>query len=131
MALIVKVTKSETVRNKTPFHVLDAKLPISQKIIIATCSSARYFKKLMPAERIAPTMTPERISVWAEIWPLKVESLITIKRVTMAPINAKSGVEKRPSSEMFARSASEAPKAAPLEIPRVYGSASGLSKIPW
>ena len=42
-------------------QLLEAKLPISQKMMTATCSSATYFRKLMPAERIEATMMPERI----------------------------------------------------------------------
>jgi hypothetical protein len=55
---------------KTSAHVLEAKLPISQKIIIETCSSATYFKKLIPADKIAATIIPERIRLLDDKPPL-------------------------------------------------------------
>ena len=45
----------------TSVQVAPAKLPMSQNIMTATCSSARYLQKLIPADKIAETMIPERI----------------------------------------------------------------------
>ena len=39
---------------------------MSQKMMTETCSSAMYFMKLMPADRIAATMMPERIRLLEE-----------------------------------------------------------------
>ncbi len=47
-------------------QVLDAKLPISQKIITETCSLAMNFKKLIPAERMAATIIPDKIRLLDE-----------------------------------------------------------------
>ncbi len=58
---------------KTSAHVLEAKLPISQKMIIETCSSATCFKKLIPADKMAATMIPERIRLLEEKPPLEDE----------------------------------------------------------
>ena len=56
--------------SNTSIQVLDPKLPMSQKIITATCSSAIYFKKLMPAESMAATMMPDKIKLFEETPPL-------------------------------------------------------------
>ena len=58
------VKKLETAR--TSIHVFDAKLPMSQKIITETCSSAMYFKKLMPADNIAAIIMPDKIRLFEE-----------------------------------------------------------------
>jgi len=47
-------------------HVLEAKLPISQKMMTDTCSLAMNFKKLIPAERMAATITPDKIRLLEE-----------------------------------------------------------------
>ncbi len=47
-------------------HVFEAKLPINQKIITETCSLAINFKKLIPAERIAATIIPDKIRLLDE-----------------------------------------------------------------
>lgn len=103
-------------------HVLDAKLPMSQKIIMETCSSAVYFKKLIPAERMAPTMIPDNIRLLEESFPKgffpEEEKYITKKRVKHAPVKAKSGTETI-AMPKFKKIAMQAPNAAPAEIPKV------------
>jgi len=44
-------------------HVFEAKLPSNQEIITDTCSLEINFKKLIPAERIAPTIIPDKIKL--------------------------------------------------------------------
>jgi hypothetical protein len=110
----------------TSVHVLDAKLPISQKIMIETCSSAIYFKKLMPADRIAATMIPDRIRLLEEYPPPDDERYRTNIRVLMAPTNASRGTDQVLIKLMLSKMASEAPKAAPADTPRVYGYAKGF-----
>ncbi len=115
-------------------HVLDAKLPISQKIMTETCSSAEYFKKLIPAESMAPTMIPDKIRLLEDSLPMdflpEEEKKITKKSVEHAPVKAKSGTETI-AIPKFKKIAIQAPNAAPAEIPSVYGSASGFKRIPW
>jgi hypothetical protein len=48
----------------TSLQVFEPKLPINQKMMTATCSSATYFKKLMPADKMAATIMPERIRLF-------------------------------------------------------------------
>ena len=57
----------------TSLQVFDPKLPINQKMMTATCSSATYFKKLIPADKMAATMIPERIRLFDESPPLEDE----------------------------------------------------------
>jgi len=90
---------------------------------------------------MAATIMPERIRLLEES-PERVAELfdearkITKKSVAMAPANAKTGTEQ---DEMPANAkrlilnkiAIEAPKAAPADTPRVYGSAKGFNNIPW
>lgn len=106
----------------TSNQVLEAKLPMSQKIITATCSSAVYLRKLIPAERMAPTIMPERIRVLEEreaeeFFPVY-ERYITKSRVRQAPAKANSGTETI-AAPRLKRIAIQAPKAAPAETPSV------------
>ena len=77
----------------TSVHVLEPKLPINQKMMTDTCSSAIYFKKLMPADKIAATIIPDRIRLLDEIPPPEADRYMTKPRVKAAPINAKRGTE--------------------------------------
>lgn len=120
----------------TSAHVFETKLPISQKMIIETCSSATYFKKLIPADKMAATIIPERIRLFEEKPPLADERYTTKNRVPIAPMKAKAGTEQAPRKILSKRTilkknARQAPKAAPADTPSVYGSASGFNKIPW
>ena len=47
-----------------------------------------------------------------------------------APVNAKAGTETKAALK-FNKIAIHAPKAAPADTPRVYGSARGFNSIPW
>ncbi len=68
-----KKTKTKNPRDtkkrvkKTSTQVFDPKLPINQKIMMETCSSATYLMKLIPADKMAATMIPERIRLLEEI----------------------------------------------------------------
>ncbi|GAB6160880.1 hypothetical protein JCM12298_00390 [Desulfothermus naphthae] len=73
-------------------HVDDAKLPKSQNTITETLSWARYLQKLIPAESIAETITPDKIKLFEEIPPLEVEERYTTTRRVISPkTNAKKG----------------------------------------
>ena len=126
------VKKLET--TMASIHVFDAKLPISQKIITETCSSAIYFKKLMPADKIAAIIIPDKIRLFEEKFkPALLEEparKITRIRVEIAPTNANKGIETK-KVPRFNKIAMHAPKAAPAETPRVYGSARGFKSMPW
>ncbi len=118
----IKIKKPQpTNKNVRPTsaQVLDPKLPINQKMITATCSSAIYFKKLMPADNMAATMIPERIKLVEETPPPEADRYMTKNKVVTAPIKAKSGTEAVPMNPIFNKMAKEAPKAAPAETPRV------------
>jgi len=52
---------------KTSAQVFEPKLPINQKIIMETCSSATYFKKLIPADNIAATIMPDNMRLWEDV----------------------------------------------------------------
>ena len=114
-------------------HVFDAKLPMSQKMITETCSSAMYFKKLIPADKIAAIIIPDKIKLFEEKFePVLLEEperKITRIRVEMAPTNANKGIETK-NAPRFNKIAMHAPNAAPAETPRVYGSARGFKSIP-
>ncbi len=84
-----------------------------------TCSSAIYFRKLIPAVRIDATMIPDNMRLLEETPPLDEDRYSTNKSVIAAPVNAKSGTEKDPIKLKFIKSATEAPNAAPAETPRV------------
>ena len=103
----------------TSAQVRETKLPINQKMITATCSSARYLMKLSPAARIAATMMPERIRLLDEIPPPAEERKTTIARVATAPIKAKTGTAETPIRATSKSRATAAPKAAPADTPRV------------
>ena len=77
----------------TSVQVREAKLPISQKIMTPTCSSARYFRKLIPADRIAATIMPDRTRLVDDNPPLPDARKTTSNNVPAAPTNAKSGTE--------------------------------------
>ena len=57
----------------TSVQVFEPKLPINQKMMTETCSSAMYFSKLIPADKIAATMIPESIKLFEEKPPLEEE----------------------------------------------------------
>ena len=57
----------------TSVQVLEPKLPINQNIMTETCSSAIYFNKLIPADKIAATMIPERIRLLEDNPPLEAD----------------------------------------------------------
>jgi len=78
---------------KTSDQILEPKLPISQKIIIETCSSATYLIKLIPADKIAATIKPDNIKLVEDILPLEDDRTSTAPRVVTPPINAKKGTE--------------------------------------
>ena len=61
-----KPIQTMVVTSPTSVQVLEPKLPISQKIMTATCSSATYFKKLMPADKMAATMMPDNIKLFED-----------------------------------------------------------------
>ena len=89
----------KTVTISTLAQVLEAKLPMSQKIITDTCSLAMNFKKLIPAERIAATMIPDRIRL-LEVRLLELcldepDRKITKNRVAQAPTKANRGTETK------------------------------------
>jgi len=97
-----------------------------------TCSSAIYFRKPIPAERMDATITPERMRVFDESRESGAARENTAMSVASEPAKAKSGTEiqlgtLRPIIDIIM--AREAPKAAPEEMPSVYGSASGFSRI--
>ncbi len=126
--IIVKIQVIET-----SIHVFEAKLPISQNIITETCSSAMYFKKLIPAESIAATIIPDKIRllderVTAEFLP-EYERNITKKSVRHAPAKANKGTDTN-EAPRFKIIAAQAPKAAPADTPKVYGSARGFKSMP-
>ena len=103
----------------TSVQVFDPKLPINQKMMTATCSSATYFRKLIPADKIAATMMPERIRLFEESPPLEDERYITNNNVTVAPTNANKGTEYDHIIPKLNKIASYAPKAAPADTPSV------------
>ena len=73
----------------TKLYDLAAKLPMSQKIITETRSSAAYFKKLNPAESIAATIIPERIRLLDEYPPaVPPDRYSTTANVITAPAKA-------------------------------------------
>lgn len=118
---------------RTSLQDFPTRLPISQKIMTPTCSLAKYLIKPIPADKIAETMTPARIKVLDESLSSGAASEKTMARVAIAPKKAKSGIENQKGNDMpkiVKMNAREAPKAAPEEIPSVYGSASGLRSIP-
>jgi len=90
---------------------------------------------------MAATIMPERIRLLEESPGLVAELFeearkITKKSVAMAPANAKTGTEQdeltvNAKRLMLNKIAIEAPKAAPADTPRVYGSAKGFNNIPW
>src|SRR5210317_1413094 len=77
----------------TSVQVFEPKLPINQKMMTATCSSATYFKKLMPADKMAATIMPDRIRLFEESPPLEDERYTTNNNVTAAPTKANNGTE--------------------------------------
>ncbi len=103
-------------------HVFEAKLPMSQKIITETCSLAINFKKLMPADRIAPTIIPDKIRLLDDNPAIgffeEKDKNITTNKVAQAPIKANMGTETY-AAPKFNKIAIHAPKAAPAETPRV------------
>jgi hypothetical protein len=106
--------------NNTSAHVFEPKLPINQKIIIETCSSAKYFTKLMPADKTAATIIPANMRLTGDIRPSEVDRNITAKRVETAPIKANKGTEYTPKKAAMSKSSTrEAPKAAPADTPSV------------
>ena len=75
--------------SSTSAQVLELKLPISQKIITATCSSATYFRKLMPADKMAATIIPDKIRLFEDS-PLPLdERYMTKSKVAAAPQKSK------------------------------------------
>jgi len=90
---IKKPAKTQTQLKETSAQVLEAKLPINQKMMMETCSSAMYLRKLIPADKMAATIIPDSIKLLEDISPLKEERDITATRVPTAPQNAKIGTE--------------------------------------
>ncbi len=96
--------------------------PMSQKMMMLTCSSARNLRKPMAAERMAATITPERIRLDEESRWSPAAKVSTATRAAILPAKAKSGTEKlcgRVKPITCRTMANEAPKAAPDETPRV------------
>ena len=115
----------------TSAHVAALKLPMSQNIIKETCSSAIYLMKLMPADKIAETIIPDKMRLFDEIPPLPEDKYITKNRVKTAHIKANRETENTVPVIMVKRIARDAPKAAPVDTPSVYGSAKGFKSIAW
>jgi len=103
----------------TSVQVLEAKLPINQKMMMPTSSPAIYLMKLTPADRMAATMMPERIRLAEDRSPLLAVSQITTINVPTAPANANNGSDQALITARFIHNAMAAPKAAPDETPRV------------
>jgi hypothetical protein len=95
--------------------------------------------KEMPADKMADNMTPERIKlVGDKRLSLSEARAITNLRVrlenTKAPTvgaNGRAKIKEALGRAMAPTITKDAPKAAPEETPKVYGSAKGLSKSPW
>ncbi len=101
--------------------------------MMPTCSLAKYLIKPIPADNIEETITPARMRVLEERRSSGEAREKTMARVDIAPINAKRGTEIQKGMEMpkiVNINAIEAPKAAPEEMPRVYGSARGFKRMP-
>ena len=65
MAMLAPRTKKTNTAQKLD-QVLEAKLPMSQKMMTETWSLARNLRKLIPADKIAATMIPDRIRLLEE-----------------------------------------------------------------
>ena len=103
-------------------QVAPARLPMSQKMMMPTCSSARNLRKPMAADRMALTITPARI----RLVELRLRSPLarksTTARVATPPAKANTGTDTPTGSirpKICRTITSEAPKAAPVLIPRV------------
>jgi len=106
---------------------------MSQNIMTDTCSSATNFKKLMPADNMEETMIPDNIKLLddkpSRVKVLPEDRKITVNRVSAEPAKANTG-RTNVLREGKNNIATDAPNAAPAEIPSEKGSARGFSKIP-
>ena len=107
---------------------------MTQKTMLLTDSSSNDLSREIRADRNVATTMPARIMVSRRSRPLIRPRAMTAARAAMAPASAANGNSPMPKAVLAAKPmkmAREAPQAAPVDTPRVKGSARGLRKIPW
>ena len=121
-----------TIASKGNFPQLaEARLPIDQKVTVFI-PSALFAKKIIKLEielNIELMTVPERTNLIDVILPPILERISTSTVANKAPKNAlkdKPICENRPTAPKPTIIAKVAPKEAPEEIPKIYGSANGF-----
>lgn len=109
-------------------NLLKDKLPTIQKTAVLKDSFNKITNIKINAEKKAPIITPESSRILGSkspnLLPRKKTKIITKK----APTKAKKVVPKKDKPNKKDKTAPNVP---PLEIPKIYGSASGFIKIDW
>lgn len=112
------------------FQLLAQSPPISQNQMVLNCSPARYMRNETNAEKRELIAIPVNNKVSIEVLSPFRAIEYTIKIVISANKNAKIVTIEMPNRRFKLRiKANEAPKAAPEEMPRMYGLAIGLRNI--
>ena len=114
-------------------HVAPARLPIIQNTADRNDStSAKVRNSRIAALPNAPTITPASSSVCgSSTRPGAVATRNTSSTAEMAPTNAAVGITQAPSWSRCSTTAATDPVAAPLDTPRMNGSASGFRSSAW
>src|SRR3989339_244652 len=104
------------------------KLPINQKTAVRKESFNKVIINKIPAEKKAPIITPERSRRFGSSSPNFFPKTKTRSITRIDPPKANTCVPMKLNPNRKERTA---PKVPPLEMPRMYGSASGFISIAW
>jgi len=101
------------------------RFPIKTLMILPISCWLKYIRREIRAEKNIPTIIPESNNLVLLKNPPRCARNQTIVKVINAPAKPKRGINKcKPNTP-----AKILPKAAPDDIPRIYGSARGLFSI--